>query len=123
MIFSKQTILKHISEGTITIAPFDESLLKPASYTLRLGEAIEIPPHGFLLAKSLEKLTLSSGVACMVFTKPSVAQQGVEMTLSSPFCQPDTDNLITFEISNRTDEVKRFAEGEPVATAVFMQVI
>lgn len=123
MIFSKATILKHISEGKITIIPFDESLLKPASYTLRIGEAIEIPPHGFLLAKSLEKLTLSPNIACMVFTKPSVAQQGVDMTLSSPFCQPDTDNLITFEISNRTDKVMKFEKGEPVATAVFLEVI
>ncbi len=42
MILTREVILKEIKDGNITIDPFDESLLGPASYDLKLGDTLRV---------------------------------------------------------------------------------
>ncbi len=42
MVLTRDIILKEINAGNITVSPFDESLLRAASYDLALGSAIRI---------------------------------------------------------------------------------
>lgn len=42
MILTRDIISREIKDGNITIAPFDESLLGPASYNLKLGDTLRV---------------------------------------------------------------------------------
>jgi deoxycytidine triphosphate deaminase len=122
MIFSTTTIFEYIKEGKIKIEPFDSTCLKEASYTLKLNRALDIPARGFVLGTSLEKITLSSTVAGLISTKSSIARRGIDVAQSSSFCSPETDNAITFEIVNHTEENIHLEEGEAVAKMIFMEI-
>jgi dCTP deaminase len=42
MILTRDIVLKEIKSGNITVTPFDESLLGPASYDLKLGNTLRV---------------------------------------------------------------------------------
>ena len=136
MIFSRDTILNKIEDGLIKINPFSQSSLGLACYNLKLGSLFQqvgtnnweerrdfsVPPQGFILAQTDEKLTLSPSVTCMIFTTGSLARKGVDVIQSSSFCEPDTDNEIILEIINHSNQTLLLQYGDTVAKAVFMEI-
>lgn len=138
MIFSKNTILKKIDQKLITITNFDHNSLEEASYDFKLGSyfdetkrawtpvsslGIQIEPKGFLLAKTNEKITLSSNIACMIFTTSSLAKKGIDAIQSSSFCHPKTDNEMTLEIFNHGNQPVVLTLGQTVVKGIFIEVI
>jgi deoxycytidine triphosphate deaminase len=138
MIFSKNTILKKIEQKLITITNFDSNALEDASYDFKLGSyfdeikqswipvssaGLQIEPKGFLLAKTSEKITLSPQVACMIFTTSSLAKKGIDAIQSSSFCHPKTDNEMTLEIFNHSNQSVNLKQGQTVVKGVFMEVV
>ncbi len=123
MIFSRETVLKKMKEGLITITPFNQDSLEEASYDLSLESDVIIPIGGFALAKTQEKIKLSPNVACLVFTTSSLARKAIDVTQSSAFCHPKTDNQITLEIVNHNNEQFTLKTGDVVAKAIFIEVV
>ena len=138
MIFSKNTILKKIDQKLITITNFDLGSLEDASYDFKLGSyfddtkqewypvsssGLQIEPKGFLLAKTNEKITLSPNVACMIFTTSSLAKKGIDAIQSSSFCHPKTDNEMTLEIFNHSNQTVVLKLGQTVVKGIFIEVI
>ena len=138
MIFSKNTILKKIEQKLITITNFDSSALEDASYDFKLGSyfdeikqawipvssfGIQIESKGFLLSKTNEKITLSPHIACMIFTTSSLAKKGIDAIQSSSFCHPKTDNEMTVEIFNHSNQPVVLKLGQTMVKGVFMEVI
>ncbi len=137
MIFSKNTILKKIEQKLITISNFDPTSLEDASYDLKLGYffdeikqtwspvspfGLQVEPKGFLLAKTQEKITLSPNIACMIFTTSSLAQKGIDAIQSSSFCHPKTNNEMTLEIFNHSNQPIILKLGQTIVKGIFMEV-
>ncbi len=129
MIFSKNTISKKIEQKLITITNFDPSSLEDASYDFKLGSyfdevkqtwipvsafGLQIESKGFALARTNEKLTLSPQIACMIFTTSSLARKGIDAIQSSSFCHPKTDNEMTLEIFNHSNQPVLLQSGQTV---------
>lgn len=124
MIFSKAKILDRIKKGLVKIEPFSESNMGAASYDIHLDLDTPVTLHkgDFVTIKTKEKLTLSPTVACLISTRGSVAGKGLDATQSSFFCEPDTNNQITLEISYNGPESLVLKPGDSIAKAVFMAV-
>lgn len=118
MWLSANQILSLARAGTIVMEPFDERLLKPASYVLRLGadclvwrdlakgidlaeyrakaedyerlrtEDVFLRPGTLLLASSLETLRLPADLIGVLSTLSHVARFGVSVLQSSAFVSP-----------------------------------
>lgn len=125
MIFSKTKIKELLASKALTITPFSDEHLREASYVLHLelpeGKRV-LSPGQFISLMTVEKLTLSSSVACLVTTHGKAAQQGIDAVQSSLFCEPDTDNQIVLEISNTHTEPVTLLHGMNIAKAVFIAV-
>lgn len=136
-MLSAKSIQEHIKSGDISISSFKEDYLKPASYVLTLGNNIEkngtrieidqsgyeIQPGEFIIAFTQEKITLSENIGCLVSTKGSIAQSGVDMLNSSFSVEPLSDNCIKLEIVNHSDKVFKIIPGLKVVKAVFFKVV
>lgn len=124
MIFSQVKILDYLKRGLIKIEPFSESNIGVASYDIHLDLPTPITLHkgDFINVKTKEKLTLSPTVACFISTRGSMASKGLDASQSSFFCEPDTNNQITLEISYNGPESLVLKSGDSIAKAVFMAV-
>lgn len=128
MFFSAQKITRLIAEREILIEPFDPRNLKMASYSFTLGTKVrilrgdtrldsredpvfddveigkdgyELPPGGFAVFHTYEKLTLNGKYIGILSTRATVATMGIDVMQGSLFCEPDTDNVIALETTNR----------------------
>ncbi len=109
--------------------PWDESLVQPASLDVRLGSKILVPKqygtrivigkdvpdydekeillegypmlHGaFILAHTLEKISLPSNVAGKLEGKSSLGRLGLMTHITAGFIDPGFDGDLTLELSN-----------------------
>jgi deoxycytidine triphosphate deaminase len=120
MILSRDQIKKYIEAGEILISPFNEDLLKAASYTFTLGnklkrlkakefidsrqdgqefEEVGIGPDGYLLqpgefvvCQTAENFKLGRTVACLLSVRGSRAEMGLDFLQSELFCEPEPDS-------------------------------
>jgi len=150
MILSKQAIIAHIKNSAIGIEPFTEQNLKQASYTLTLGRVIRIAaekklrpdiagrsykditmdeqghvlePGAFVPGSSREKITLPENICAMLSNRGTCARMGIDVTQSSFFIEPESDNVMVFEIkNNNVIPVTVFPEMQ-IAKCIFMHVV
>jgi deoxycytidine triphosphate deaminase len=122
MILSRAAILKAVGDGTIRIDQFDEAMLKTASYSFTLSEELTLEPGQFAKAMTKEKLTLSPGVACLLSTRRSIAEQGVDALQTDYYCEPDTDNTIVLFLKNHGPAAVTVPLGTPVVKGIFFEV-
>jgi dCTP deaminase len=150
MILSARAIEEKIHNGEIVITPFDPKNLKSSSYTFTLGKRLrklkqeqeldlrvdpvleEIPfpedgfvlrPGEFILAETAEKVSLNGKVACTLSTRATIAMAGVDVMQSSSYCEPDTDNTFTLEISNAGSMPVRLFPGIKIVKGVFVLLV
>ncbi len=127
MILSAKKIKKCVQEGIFQIESFNEKNLKGASYTFTLGskilrfrdnqvlragnkpqyEEISIPdkgytlkPNEFIIGFTKERLKLKGKYACLLSSRRSCAEMGLNILLSDVFAEPDTDNVLSLAILN-----------------------
>ena len=82
----------------------------------------ELQPGQFILLKTKEKLSLN-GTYCGLFITPShLAQQGIHVTQGSNFAEPDTDNIITLEVSNNGNEPVMLTEDMKILKVAFTKL-
>lgn len=142
-MLSDLDILRLRETGDISIRPFDASLLKPASYTFRLGNQLfslpKLPeidardpqlnlislefsaetgyllqPGEFVLGQTLETLSVSTKVAAKADTRSTLARLGLQVILSSTLVEPgQQDSHETLEIVNHGPNPVRIFPGMP----------
>jgi dCTP deaminase len=127
MILSAQSIRRRCLERTPPlITPFVERSvspggrsfgLGPASYDVRIDQDVIIPPHGFVLASTIERFNMPDDLAGTVRDKSSWARLG--LAVQNTFLDPGWCGYLTVELSNHSDIERRIAEGEPVAQIIF----
>ncbi len=110
-MFSDRDIIKAIAEKKIKIIPFSKKFLQPDTYKLHLDSLIAIPlggrvdpyhtefsekykkkrinefvlgPGEFILARTIEKISISTEIAASVSGRSTLARMGVSVTQTAP---------------------------------------
>ena len=150
MVLSDTDIKSQVGDGTIAIEPFLTSNLKQGSYTFTLSalifkpkpqeiidlsdpqvehEAIKMKEDGYILDPgefvvgfTAEKLTLPQGIYCILGTRGSRAQLGLDVLQSSTLVEPGSDNQLALEICNHSQSRIRLRAGDRIVKGIFLQL-
>ncbi|MBN1374021.1 dCTP deaminase [Candidatus Dojkabacteria bacterium] len=125
-----QKIKEYIAAGNIKIDPFNNKNIGPSAYYFSLGPIILIPksnqiatlsggkdpeyeriditdspytikPKEFILAQTLEKITLAQNIAMLIDGRTTTARLGLSIHQSATLIHPGhKDSIITLEIFN-----------------------
>jgi dCTP deaminase len=129
VLLSDREIYAAIENGDVTLDPYDPQLIQPSSLDMRLGdnfrvmttgpEAIDthritdwtkfvpceegdlfvLRPGDFVLAQTLERITLPSWMAAKLEGKSSLGRLGLELHATAGFIDPGFHGTITLELS------------------------
>ena len=80
---------------------------------------IDIPPHGFALAQTVESFIIPRNVLCLVIGKSTYARGG--LVLNCTPLEPEWRGTITLELSNTTDLPSRVYANEGVGQVLFFE--
>ncbi|MDU9376579.1 dCTP deaminase, dUMP-forming [Methanocorpusculaceae archaeon Sp1] len=149
MILVDWEIADHIKRGFIGVDPYDPALVQPNSLDIRLGnhfvwyepcddvidpykkETIlshtnerkgsyfDIMPGQFVLAETLETITLPDNVVSSIEGKSSVARLGIELHQTGGWIDAGFSGTITLEMCNVNSRPVRVYAGMPIGQLVF----
>lgn len=144
MILSDRTILMLVRSKALGIEPFRPEQVQPASYDLTMGEvfqvpqpspdvvtspqdiqyqrfhgAIVIPPKGFMLAATAERVRLPAGVSAQVSGRSTLGRMGLAVHITAGFIDPGFDGHITLELFNHSPRAILLKPGMPAGQLVF----
>ncbi len=149
MFYSKDQIHDLVIKGEIEITPFDPNLLKEASYTFTLDskirtlknkefldsridpefDEIEIPEQGYklnpgelVLCNTKETINLKGKYICLVGTRSTIAQMGIDVAQSSFIVEPDTNNQLILEVTNNGSLPVVLYPGTKIIKGIFSSV-
>ena len=127
MILSAQSIrARCIGQERPLLDPFVERTvsargrsfgLSAASYDVRIDQDVTVPPHGFVLASTIERFHLPGDVAGTVRDKSSWARSG--LAVQNTHIDPGWCGYLTVKPSNHSDVGIRIERNEPIAQVVF----
>ncbi|GIN73431.1 dCTP deaminase [Bacillus sp. J14TS2] len=151
MILSGKTIEQYVSDNQLSITPFQELSIQPASIDLRLGEeflvvddistpflsveqpanyqeievtkegVITIPPQTFMLGTTLEQVGLPNHLTAFVEGRSSVGRLGVFIQ-NAGWIDPGFSGQITLELFNANRVPVQLQAGMRVCQLVIAQV-
>ena len=149
MILVDWQILDRINRGYITIDPFDPKLVQPNSLDIRLGdhfvwyepgdevidpyleetissdtkemtaESVVIEPGHFMLAETLEVISLPDNIVASIEGKSSIARLGVELHQTGGWIDAGFTGSITLEMCNVNQRPVKVYAGMPIGQLVF----
>jgi len=127
MILSAQSISTRCLQRTPPLlTPFAERGVSPggrsfglssASYDVRIDQDVIVPPHGFVLASTVERFHMPHDLIGTVRDKSSWARLG--LAVQNTLLDPGWPGYLTLELSNHSAAEIRIARGEPIAQIVF----
>lgn len=91
--------------------------LGPAGYDVRLRQALDMEPGGFMLGSIIERLWLPSDVVGFVHDKSTLARLGI--AVQNTIIEPGWHGYLTVEITNHGPDRVRLPAGSPIAQLVF----
>src|SRR5690606_35306817 len=145
MILSDHTLERMIESGELGITPLSKDSIQPASIDCRLGhhflvvedrqmqtidlnseiiyreiegDSITIPPHSFLLATTLETVTLPSNLTPFVEGRSSIGRIGLFIQ-NAGWVDPGFEGQITLELFNANSLPIRLQAGRRICQLVF----
>lgn len=147
-MLSDTDILQAIEDGDITIDPFEDSLLRPGSYRLRLDSKIYIPkggieidatdpkpeytevdisedgyvlqPGAFILGTTAGKVSISTKIAAFADVPTTLARIGIVTVLASTLIEPGQEqSQEALEIANLSPNPVRLRAGMRIVKLVF----
>jgi len=103
MVLSGESIKKYIQDGKLKVDPFEESQIRYVSLDMHLGNQALNPDNGtainledyhlsldeFLLANTLENVTLPNNLIARVIPRSSLARLGILVTFDSDLLPPN----------------------------------
>ncbi len=149
MILVDWQIRDRIARGYIGVDPYDSRYVQPNSIDIRLGshfvwyeesedvidpfdhdtvtagvreqrsDSIDIPPGMFLLAETLECITLPDNIVATIEGKSSIARLGIALHQTGGWIDAGFSGTITLEISNANQRPVRLYAGMPIGQLVF----
>jgi dCTP deaminase len=97
-VLSDVEIEKCMGNGSLVIAPFDQSCLNGAGYDLRIEAEVTIPPGQQRLVATLERVELDENMAATLHIRSSLARAG--MIASSALVDPGFRGQLTVSLFN-----------------------
>lgn len=132
MFLNKKSIQQLVADNKNFISPFNPKLLKPASYTFRLGgipgqsqpegEDIVLEPGEFINLESLERIEFPDDIVGILSTRGSIAKQGLDCLLSSTVIEPGSKGKQTFETKNHSNQTVILKVGQPIVKCLFPKI-
>lgn len=127
MIFSNVALRAAIANGDLRISPLDDSSIDKAHVDLHIdiadsAEALSIPARGFIIARTLETITLSPKLCAFMEGRSSLARLGLSIEQSSTFIEPGSNNKMVLEIYNASSENIVLKHGQPIAKLFVVRV-
>jgi dCTP deaminase len=152
MVLSDIDIVERVANGDLTIQPYDESNVEPASVDLRLGEdfqradprrsvsidlkdgagdnihwlhksgSMEICPGDFVLATTKERVELPDDLVGEVLGRSSLGRLGLSVHQTAGYIDPGFEGQITLELSNHGPAPVRLAEGQRICQIFFTEL-
>lgn len=113
-----------VADEFFVVAPNSGVTLDPkgdnrAGFARVVADAIVIPPHSFVLARSLERLRIPRNVLGVVFGKSTYARLGLVVNVTP--LEPEWEGHITMELSNTAPLPLRVYANEGIAQVVFLR--
>ena len=149
MILVDWEISDHIKRGYLKIDPFDPALIQPNSLDIRLGNHFvwyepcddvidpfnkdtihthtqerkstyfDIQPGQFVLAETLETITLPDNIVSSIEGKSSVARLGIQLHQTGGWIDAGFSGTITLEMYNSNCRPVRVYADMPIGQLVF----
>ena len=124
MILSSAEIRSRLGADTtekrLVIAPFGDASLQPASYDLRAGADISLPPGKCTLVPSMEHVEIPADVAATLRCRSSYARRG--LLLGGGFVDPGFRGQLTLCLTNMGEAPVRLATGDRVVQMILHEV-
>lgn len=152
-LFSDSDIEHAILAGRIKMDPEAQHLIQPASIDVRLdedfliwtddattaidprepqhmtpvrpvrGEAFELAPGQFALGSTVERLTLSGGIAARLEGKSSLGRLGLLTHATAGFIDPGFSGHITLELVNLSQRPLKLLPGMAIGQLCFFSLV
>lgn len=149
MFLSANKIKELVAQMEIGITPFSEANLKGASYTFTLDNRVkflkskpyldsrddpeceestisengyELKPGEFAIFYTKEKVNLNGKYVCILSTRATIAQMGLDVIQTSFLAEPDTNNPFALETTNNSSLPVRMYPGTKIVKGVFSLV-
>lgn len=143
---------QYIADGLIKVEPFDENLVQPSSLDVRLGEGLRVftagqepvdpgqqwdysvpvsfrtgatfilHPDDFVLAQTVERISLPREIAAKVEGKSSLGRLGLLLHATAGFIDPGFDGTITLELSLTSPRALLLRPGMKIGQLCFFQL-
>lgn len=148
-----QEIRRHYRNGTIGIAPYEDGLVNPCSYDVRLGwqfrvydtslcskvnvcrhephmtlvhvnpgDAFELPPGGFALAETVERVHVPAHILARFEGKSTLGRYGLMTHVTAGFIDPGFTGTITLELHNVSPVTLALEPGQRIGQLAFEQL-
>lgn len=152
MMFSDDDIHYAITTDWVGYTPYDRSFVNPASIDMRLGDLIRIPdplvttldvaeiqpdhtdqvqidaegyvldPGDFILATTVERVTLPADIVGRVEGKSSIGRLGLAVHITAGFIDPGFEGEITLEVANLAPWSITIRPGMRIAQMAFTRM-
>ncbi len=83
------------------------------------GAVCEIPPHGYVLGRSLEYFRIPRNILTICYGKSTYARCGISINVT-PF-EPEWEGFATLAISNHTASPAKIYAGEGIGQLIFLE--
>ncbi|MBI4728678.1 MAG: dCTP deaminase [Acidobacteria bacterium] len=138
LTLTDEQIRQAIGEGLLRIEPFDEGVLQPASYDLRVGEhayassgrellnladrgLIVLEPGEFAIVETRERVHLSARTAAQIGLRSEFARRGLLM-LSGPQIDPGFEGILVVRVINLAPHAISLPYQAPFLTTQFFEL-
>lgn len=152
MVLSDIDIIERVGHGELTIEPYKEDNVEPASVDLRLGEgfqlavprrsigidladsngdeihwkyvhdSIEICPGDFVLATTKERVEIPDDLVAHVLGRSSLGRLGISVHQTAGYIDPGFKGQITLELSNHGPAPVSLKPGQRICQMVFEEL-
>jgi dCTP deaminase len=112
--------IRRISEGMGLLDPKRPEMVNWEAFTCPFPYFFTIPPHGFVLARSVERFNLPRNVAGVCMGKSTYARLG--LVCNTTPLEPGWCGWLTLELSNTTDLPIRVYVNEGIAQVMFHEI-
>ena len=150
MFVSGEKIKELVAAGELGITPFNPANVKSASYMFTLDNRVRvtksegdfldarvdaefseqiIPEDGLILEPGAfavfftkESVNLSGKYICLLSTRSSSAQIGLDISQGSFLCEPESNQQFALEISNHNNVPIKLFPGMKITKGIFSKV-
>ena len=120
MILGDMDIRTFMALGHIAVDPLPRGhAFQPASLEVNINNDWVLGPGSFILAHTIEIVTLNASVAALLSGKSSLGRLGLDIHATAGLIDPGFSGQIVLELYNKSQNSIELRHGQPVGQLVF----